>query len=113
MACPPTLPSPPLPHCAGANNTWWNIYATKAKGGGETKALALPPCSFGPLLTYVGNFGSPKGAATQLSAAHSMIAEGCMLACRLAGGCMTAPIDWLVTAAANACPACSPPPVAG
>lgn len=38
---------------SGANNTFWNLYGDKQ--------LALPPCDYGPLLTFVGDFGAVKG----------------------------------------------------
>lgn len=41
---------------AAANNTWWNIYPA------NRRALALPPCSYGPLLTWVGLYGAPDDA---------------------------------------------------
>lgn len=42
---------------SGANNTFWNLYASRQ--------LALPDCSYGPMLTFVGNFGAVKGARPQ------------------------------------------------
>lgn len=39
---------------SAANNTWWNI-APQAAGG----QLRLPPCQFGPMLRFVGNYLLP------------------------------------------------------
>ena len=38
---------------AGRGTTFWNIR-------GKTVTMALPTCDFGPLLTFVGNFGGNK-----------------------------------------------------
>jgi hypothetical protein len=35
---------------SGANNTFWNLWANRQ--------LALPPCTYGPMLTFVGDFGA-------------------------------------------------------
>ncbi|EFN53338.1 hypothetical protein CHLNCDRAFT_137066 [Chlorella variabilis] len=39
---------------SGANNTFWNLWGDRA--------LELPPCSYGPMLTFVGNFGGQKSS---------------------------------------------------
>ena len=43
---------PPSPLRAGANTTWWGNYG----GGDGSVLLGLPPCDFGPTLTWVGRF---------------------------------------------------------
>lgn len=52
LTCPQLFPGLLFP--AGANNTWYNIHSS------SNKPIPLPPCSYGPLLTFIGNFGKPK-----------------------------------------------------
>ncbi|KAL4458888.1 hypothetical protein ABPG75_013753 [Micractinium tetrahymenae] len=44
---------------SGANNTWWNVYASKK---GMSKAVDLLACSFGPQLNFFGNWGKPAAS---------------------------------------------------
>ena len=76
---------PPHTHRAAANSTFWNTPATLrmvstslSKGtktqrlrnstGGYTSApIQLPPCDFGPLLNFVGNYYLPDPKASVAS----------------------------------------------
>ena len=56
LSCRPCLiPAPHRPPRAAANNTWWNVLPAD-----KDKQVALPPCDFGPLLAFVGNYGEPE-----------------------------------------------------
>ena len=56
----PLLPS--LIPIAGANTTWWGVYATQP----ATTLLQLPDCGFGALLSWVGKFkGTVSGACPE------------------------------------------------
>lgn len=52
-ACSLNLHAAPASPCAGANTTFWGIYASAT-----TKFLPLPSCYFGPLLNFVGKWSS-------------------------------------------------------
>lgn len=43
---------------SAANNTFWNIWA------GSSGQLPLPPCDFGPSLTFVGAYGPPEDGSS-------------------------------------------------
>lgn len=51
--CPSLSPAP-----SAANNTFWNIWA------GSSGQLPLPPCDFGPSLTFVGAYGPPEDGSS-------------------------------------------------
>lgn len=46
---------------AGANTTWWNVYAS------GFKATQLPECQFGPFLNFFGWWTAPKGSRRLLA----------------------------------------------
>ena len=56
----PSLPPPQT----GAYQTFWNVHT---QGGSP---VALPPCSFGPLLNFVGPFSGGKCSAMQWWVQH-------------------------------------------
>ena len=41
----------PVLALAGANTTYWNVYASKT--------LKLPGCAFGPMINFIGTYSSP------------------------------------------------------